>query len=214
MSAPAIITINRLQLARAPLARLCRHLEHGRPVILPTETQYALTCDATDPVAVESIRTIKGRGNQPFSVFLPDRAALGRWRVVPPTWAEPLIEAFWPGPLTLVLPTRLRVFSLLGGIVGAVGVRVSSEPYVSAITRRFGRPLLATSANRSGMQLDPAAENRWLSRLTGDRPVLWARPGRYQRRPASTVIDCTGDRPRLLRDGAIPRTVWRAVLYK
>ena len=214
MNTPAIITFDRLDPARTLITRFSRHLDSGRAVILPTETQYALVCDATQPTAVESVRALKGRGNEPFSVFLPGRAALGRWRVAPPQWAEALIAAFWPGPMTLVLPTRHRVFSLLGGKPGSLGVRVSPEPCISAILGRLARPLLATSANPSGLRLDTVRENRWLRRLTDDSQVLWARPTRYRRRMASTVIDCTGDRPRLLRDGAIPRTVWQAVLYK
>ena len=104
------------------------------------------------------------------------------------------------------------MFGLLGAGASGVGVRVSSEPIVSALARRLSVPLVATSANPSGTNLDPRRENDWLSHLTRADEVVWARPIRYRRRPASTVIDCTGKRPRLLRDGAISVREWQASL--
>ena len=180
--------------------------------MLPSETQYALSGDATQPDVIERARALKGRGpSAPFSVFFHGLPALADWGIRLPAWALPLTQHFWPGPLTLVLPLRNRLLRRLGSD-DTVGVRVSSEPLLRRLGATFGKPLLATSANPSGARLTVAQENAWLRRLAETGAVKWARPSRYVRRPASTVLDCTGSRPRQLRPGAVPESAWRAII--
>jgi L-threonylcarbamoyladenylate synthase len=194
------------------VARLARCLNREQLAVIPTETQYALTADALARRAVEHVRALKGREpQQPFSVFIAETEDLRMWRIRVPHWAECLIDAFWPGPLTLILPATNPVFRILGG-AGSVGVRMSPEPIVRLLLARLKRPLIATSANPSGAVLSVAAENRWLAARAQETLLLWARPGRYQRRPPSTVIDCCGRAPKLLRAGAVPASQWRRVL--
>jgi L-threonylcarbamoyladenylate synthase len=196
----------------AVVARLARCLNREQLAVIPTETQYALTADALSRRAVECVRALKGRvPQQPFSVFLQSMEDLQAWRIRVPHWAECLTDAFWPGPLTLILPTSNPVFRILGG-AGSVGVRMSPEPIVRSLLATLKRPLIATSANPSGAVLSLAAENRWLEARAQEASVLWARPGRYRRRSPSTVIDCCGRKPKLLRAGAVPASQWQRVL--
>ena len=199
---------------RALIAALVKQIAAGRPAVIPTETQYALTADATSARAVETVRAVKGRSaSQPFSVFLSNARSLEQWRVEMPSWAQLLAETFWPGPLTLILPTHNRVFNRLGS-AGSVGVRVSPEPIVQALIGAFKRPLLATSANPSGAILSVRDENNWLADGAESGKFLWVRPRRYDRKPPSTVLDCCGPKPKLVRAGAIGTAQWRETLRK
>lgn len=210
-----IISINRRHPDRAHLRRLANHLRYGTPVVLPTETQYALACDATSQSAVHAVRAIKGRQpTAPFSIFLPGIDALKKWRIDCPDHAARLAQAFWPGPITLILPTVNPIFKLLGGDGVSVGVRVTPEPLIAALLDRLQRPLVATSANPSGAVLNAGAENRWLEAQARLGAIIWARPARYLRRPASTIVDCTGKVPRELRPGPISKAEWNATLSK
>lgn len=199
---------------RALIARLAKHIAAGRPAVIPTETQYALTGDALSAGAVALVRSIKGRSaTQPFSVFFPDADSLRRWRIDLPPWAEPLTHAFWPGPLTLILPAHNHRFDRLG-TSGTVGVRVSPEPLVQMLIGVLARPLLATSANPSGIVLSVRDENNWLADGAESAKFLWVRPRRYDRTPPSTVLDCCGPKPKLIRTGAIAAADWRRALRK
>ena len=193
--------------------RLESRLDDGHPVVLPTETQYALACDATSKVAIKAVRVIKGRGpSAPFSIFLPSFQSLSSWRIRYSDYAKILAAAYWPGPLTLILPTANSLFKLLGGDGLSVGVRVTPEPLIAMLLQRTNRPLVATSANPSGVVMGSKSENQWLKSKAEEGSLDWARPKRYRRRPASTVIDCTGKVPRELRPGPISKAAWNAVL--
>ena len=210
MNETGLLRFNRTKPTMPFVRRLCRQLIAGRVAVFPTETQYALGADVTSDRGVGRVREIKGRSkNQPLSIFLPDRQSLADWEITLPDWAESLAEAFWPGPLTLILPTRNRLFHRLGGADRTVGVRVSPEPIVHRLCHRLGHPLIATSANPSGLVLSSTAENHWLVKQAAQGFLLWARPARFRRRPASTVLDCTGRRVCMVRDGAIPSRIWR-----
>ena len=203
MSKSRIISFDRYHPPDALVRRVMRHLSVGGLVVLPTETQYALSADALSTAAVSSVRQAKGRTEKrPLSAFFPDRESLDDHGIIVPDYAEKLTSDFWPGPVTLILPARNSALNHLGS-VRTVGVRVTPEPLLTALGRRYRRPLVATSANPSGAVLTPAAENRWLARQANDGILLWVRPIRYHRRIPSTVVDCTGKRPRILRAGAV-----------
>jgi L-threonylcarbamoyladenylate synthase len=201
---------------RRPPARLIqtvqRHLLKGGAAVLPTETQYALSAVATNSRAVAAVRSIKGRSSgSPFSVFFKCADALSAWGVELPEPGLLLAEAFWPGPMTLVLPVRGSRFRHLGS-ARTIGVRVSPEPLLVKLCSSIARPLVATSANPSGLMLSIPEENHWLEGLVEASNVIWARPKRFRRRQASTVLDCSGRRVRVIRRGAIPDRVWRQAL--
>lgn len=214
LAAGMIIPLDRYN-PEAAVGPLVRHLRRRGAAVIPTETQFALAADATNAEAVERVRQIKGRGpGAPFTIFLTGVDDLARWRIGCPPAARTLAAAFWPGPLTLILPTANPIFKLLGGDGRSVGVRVSPEPLIARLLARLGHPLLATSANPSGVLLDPRAENRWLVQQAQARRLVWARPTRYRRRAASTIVDCTGSRPRQLRPGPVTQQAWNDALRR
>ncbi len=210
-----IVHLDRKRPSSVSIRRLSEALGQHRPVVLPTETQYALACDATSAEAVNAVRAIKGRDfDAPFSIFLPAIDALARWRIGCPDYAKRLTESLWPGPLTLILPTSNPIFKFLGGDGRSAGIRVTPEPVIAMLLDRTRKPLVATSANPSGAVLDPRAENQWLEALAMSGTLVWARPPRMQRRAASTIIDCTGKVPREIRPGPITKAEWNAALAR
>lgn len=180
-------------------------------VAYPTETLFGLGADATRDDAVARLRRWKGRReDQPLSLLVEDAAGLGTLGIRLSPAALRLAGAFWPGPLTLVLPCQRP---LAGGVArasdGAVGVRCSSHPVAAELARRLAKaglgPLTATSLNRSG---GPAAATREAARAlcAGGGPWLLDVPGAPPPEGTrSSVVDATGERPRVLREGAVPR---------
>lgn len=197
-------------LAPAP-RRAVEALRAGRPVVYPTDTVYGLGCDATDPGAVRRVFEIKGRPpDQPVPVLLADPQQAAELAELP-EGARRLMRRFWPGPLTLVVRSRGVVAELVTAGTGTVGLRVPDHPVPRALVRACGFPLVGTSANSTGKPA-PVTVAQVLSDLDG-RVDLVLDGGRLAGRP-STVVDCTGDRPRVLRPGPVPaeaiERVWTA----
>ncbi|GBD30334.1 Threonylcarbamoyl-AMP synthase [bacterium HR32] len=192
--------------------RAVEALRAGEVVVYPTDTVYGLGCDATEPSAVRRVFEVKGRPpDQPVPVLLAEPGEAEALAHVSPG-ARRLMERFWPGPLTLVLPGRGVVADLVTAGTGTVGLRVPDHPVPRALVRACGFPLVGTSANTSGRPA-PTTVPQVLSDLDG-RVRLVLDGGRLRGRP-STVVDCTGDRPRVLRAGPIPaeavQRVWDGV---
>jgi L-threonylcarbamoyladenylate synthase len=132
------------------IARAAEMLLAGGTVAFPTETVYGLAANALDPTAVENIFTAKQRPSwDPLIVHVSDRAMLDRIATVTPR-AEALITAFWPGPLTLLLPRTTAIPDAITAGRNLVGVRMPSHPLALALIRTAGVPLAAPSANRFG----------------------------------------------------------------
>jgi L-threonylcarbamoyladenylate synthase len=172
----------------------------GRPVILPTDTVYGLCTTASSAPAVEALYRLKGRpGTQPTAILAGDVEALLE---AVPELPERVVRALLPGPYTLVLPNPARRFAwLTGERPEAIGVRVPDLPPDAAEVLRRAGPVVATSANLPGAPdprrlEDVPLELRAAAAAELDGGEL---PG-----IASTVIDFTGDEPRVLRDGAGP----------
>jgi L-threonylcarbamoyladenylate synthase len=181
--------------------RAVEALRAGDVVVYPTDTVYGLGCDATNARAVRRVFEIKGRPpDQPVPVLLADAHQAAELAEIP-EGARRLMRRFWPGPLTLVLPSRGVVAELVTAGTGTVGLRVPDHPVPRALVRACGFPLVGTSANTTG-QPAPVTVAQVLSDLDG-RVGLVLDGGRLAGRP-STVVDCTGDRPRLVRPGPIP----------
>jgi L-threonylcarbamoyladenylate synthase len=173
-------------------------LAEGDVIGIPTDTVYGLAADPWHSGAADRLFLIKGR---PRNVELPvlvagEDQALALATAVPRA-ARVLMERLWPGALTLVLPRAPSVQADLGEDEETIGLRCPDHPVPLALCRRLG-PFAATSANRHGAQ--PITEALELSRVPGVALVLDA--GTCDGTP-STVVDCTGDTPKLLRDGAI-----------
>ena len=190
----------RLDPARAEdLAAAVDLLRAGRLVAVPTETVYGLAADARNPGAVRGIFAAKGRpSNHPLIVHLPDAAHLSRWAVDIPDAAWRLAEAFWPGPLTLLLPRAPDVPGEVTGGRPSIGLRVPAHPVMHALLLRLDGGLAAPSANPY-QRLSPTTADQVLAGLDGridavldgaqlgdthivHRP-LRARPGAEQMKP-------------------------------
>src|SRR6266700_4501863 len=186
----------------AAVARAARRLAAGGLVAFPTETVYGLGADATDGAAVARLYDAKGRpAFNPLIAHVADTAAaraLARFDDA----AETLAAAFWPGPLTLVLP-RLAdcpVAELATAGLDTIAVRVPSHAIARAILVAFGGPVVAPSANRSG-HVSPTTAQHVLADLRG-RIELIVDGGATPMGLESTIIACL-DRPVLLRPGAL-----------
>jgi len=189
----------------AAVERGARTLAAGGLVAFPTETVYGLGADATDGAAVARLYDAKGRPSfNPLIAHVADAAAARALAQFDPA-AQRLAAAFWPGPLTLVLP-RLAdcpVAELATAGLDTIAVRVPSHPVARAILLAFGRPVVAPSANRSG-HLSPTTAQHVLADLRG-RIELIIDGGPTPMGLESTIVACL-DRPVLLRPGALPRT--------
>jgi len=182
-----------------------RLLAAGALVAFPTETVYGLGADATDDRAVARLFEAKGRPRfNPLITHYAEAAAAATQVHFSPL-AESLAAAFWPGPLTLVLPRRAesRVSLLCSAGLDSLGVRVPRHPLALALLRRFGRPLAGPSANPSG-RLSPTTAEAVREGL-GERVALVLDGGPCPVGLESTVLDLTGERPALLRPGAVTR---------
>jgi L-threonylcarbamoyladenylate synthase len=184
-----------------------RLLRSGGLVAIPTETVYGLAADAEDAAAVARVYAAKGRpADHPLIVHLADAAAVDDgWATAIPSYARLLAAACWPGPLTLVLPRGPRAGHYVTGGQETVGLRVPSHPVAHALLVAFGGGLAAPSANRFG-RVSPTDSAHVLDELAD---VL--EPGRdailegasSEVGVESTIVDCTGAQPRLLRPGAV-----------
>src|SRR5262245_23733878 len=193
---------------RAPdasvLARAAELLVQGRLVAFPTETVYGLGAHALDPAAVQRIYAAKGRpAFNPLIVHVADaagaRTVIREW----PESAEKLAKAFWPGPLTLVLPKQPRVPAEVSAGLDSVAVRVPAHPVALALLRAAGVPIAAPSANRS-TGVSPTSA-RHVEKGLGDRVDLIIDGGETAVGIESTVVDLTQIPPVTLRPGTNPR---------
>jgi L-threonylcarbamoyladenylate synthase len=188
----------------AAVARAARLLAAGSLVAFPTETVYGLGADATNGEAVARLYDAKGRPKfNPLIAHVADAEAarrLARFEAA----AERLAAAFWPGPLTLVLPRRADcpVAELATAGLDTIAVRVPAHQVARDILTAFGRPVVAPSANRSG-HVSPTTAQHVLADLRG-RIELIVDGGPAPMGVESTIVACLGE-PVLLRPGALPR---------
>ena len=184
----------------------------GALVAFATETVYGLGADATNNRAVAAIFEAKGRPHfNPLICHYPAAADAFR-HVEPSPMAEALAAAFWPGPLTLVLPRRITcpVALLAGAGLDTLAVRIPSHPGALALLRAVGRPVAAPSANRSG-QVSPTTAQHVLDGL-GGRIAAVVDGGPCAVGVESTVLDLSGDRAFLLRPGGVSAAAIEAVI--
>jgi L-threonylcarbamoyladenylate synthase len=194
-----------------PIARAASVLRAGGLVAFPTETVYGLGANALDPAAVERIFAAKGRpANNPLIVHVAEAAQVSRLATAWPEPAARLAEAFWPGPLTLVLPKTAVVPDIVTAGGPTVAVRLPAHPVALALLRACDLPLAAPSANPSN-RLSPTRAVHVLEGLAG-RIDLILDGGPTQVGLESTVLDLTCAPPRLLRPGGISPTQIEAII--
>ena len=183
------------------IAEAAEALRAGALIAFPTETVYGLGADATNDRAVAEIFAAKGRPNfNPLIVHLPDRGAAEAF-VTFNEMAGLLADRFWPGALTLVLPTLVKLPAALLKD-GRVGVRLPDDPICRRLILQFGRPITGTSANVTGQP--PAMTADEVTRMLGSKVDYVLEAGRAQGGTPSTVLSLGPEGARVLRKGAIP----------
>lgn len=181
-------------------------LARGEVIALPTDTVYGIAADGMNPWAVEKLFIAKDRPSEKaIMLLLADVQDMERAAQDISRTARQLAERFWPGGLTLVVRARPTLPANLTAGTRTIGVRLPDAPLARALARALGRPLAATSANRSG-GVNPRTAEDVLRDLDG-RIALILDGGATPGSTPSTVLDCTVEPPRLLRDGAIPASV-------
>ena len=178
---------------------------------IPTETVYGLGADALNPEAVASIYTAKGRpSDNPLIIHVPnDKSWLERYCVDVPELAYELAEAFWPGPLTMILKRNPIVPDRTTGGLDTVGIRCPAHPVTEEIIRRADRPIAAPSANTSGRPSCTLASE--VMEDVGGKIAAVVDGGACAVGVESTIIDLTGETPRLLRPGGMPLELLEAL---
>lgn len=186
-------------------------LRNGGLVALPTETVYGLGADASNPAAVARIFAAKGRpADHPVIVHLADVSQLEHWaRDIPPA-AYQLAQAFWPGPLTLILKRHARVSDAVTGGQDTIGLRVPGHPIALALLQAFGGGIAAPSANRFG-RISPTTAAHVREEL-GTAVDCILDGGPCQVGIESTIVDLSAGDARVLRPGGISAAALEAVL--
>jgi L-threonylcarbamoyladenylate synthase len=195
----------------AAVKRVVELLRAGEVAALPTETVYGLAANAFDEKAVAQIFQIKGRpANNPVIVHVASvemaRRCVNQW----PHNAERLAKAFWPGPLTLVLPRSKEIPGIVAAGGTTVGVRWPGHPFIQAVIRECGFPLAAPSANLSGRTSPTNAEH--VRKQLGGRIPLIVDGGQSQVGIESAVLDLSVSPPQILRPGMIHEESLAAVI--
>jgi L-threonylcarbamoyladenylate synthase len=193
----------------AGISQAVQRLAAGDIVGVPTETVYGLAADANDERAVAKIFAAKGRpSDHPLIVHVPDAAAVTRFAAQVPPFAQQLLDAFWPGPLTLILPRRPERAAAAAGGQASIGLRCPSHPVAHALLVACAHAsppiegLAAPSANRFG-RVSPTTADHVRSEFGDDLLVLDGGPCEVG--IESAIVDCTRGVPVLLRPGVLTR---------
>jgi L-threonylcarbamoyladenylate synthase len=188
-------------------------LRSGNLVAFPTETVYGLGANATDQDAVAYLYQVKGRpGDHPLIVHISSMKNLGKWARDIPDFAIKLSRAFWPGPMTLILPRTNLAKDFITGNQDSVGIRVPSNPIANALLDQFeeqgGLGVAAPSANRFG-KVSPTTTNAVVEELSDylSPADLILEGGPCEVGVESTIINCTKGSPEILRPGAVTATM-------
>ena len=199
------LPLERARGVRAAIAAVRR----GALVVFPTDTVYGLGTDAFSPTAVAALLAAKGRGrDMPVPVLVPSPKTLPGIAVLRGGAGQRLVDAFWPGGLTVVCRVQPSLEWDLGEARGTVAVRMPLHPVALEVLTETG-PLAVSSANRSGrppaQTIDEAIEQ------LGDAVAIYLDGGPAIDNVPSTIVDVTGEVPRVLRAGAVPIDVLREV---
>jgi L-threonylcarbamoyladenylate synthase len=199
--------------ARRAIPEVVRHLRSAGLLAYPTETVYGLG-SRPDTLDVQALASLKGRAaGKPFLLLVSSREMAEAQGLAFNESARALARAFWPGPLTLVLPGGGgRLPDLLRGPEGGIAVRWTSHPLIVSLVAELGEPLTSTSANLPGSQPAPGAEAvlRDFRDAVTSGQLMVLDGGVLGNRPPSTVVDCTGPQPRVIRAGAVSLAELRA----
>jgi L-threonylcarbamoyladenylate synthase len=189
--------------SQAARERAGRVVASGGLVIFRTDTLYGIGADPFNPLALEAVNALKGRDGKPILVLASDTESIGRLITQRTRAFDALAARHWPGALTLVVEARPELPELLTAGTGTIGVRLPGDAEVRAFVKVCGRVLTATSANPTGAL--PARTAQEAARYFPDAPGLIINTGAARSELPSTVIDVSGARPRLIREGVVTR---------
>lgn len=190
------------QINKADFHFIAQLLQAGEIVAFPTETVYGLGADATNETAVQKIFTAKGRpSDNPLNVLVATKEQLYELVKDVPNYVDKLIDTFSPGPITYVLKSSNQVAPSVSAGLTTIGVRIPNHPITLAIIEEAGLPLAAPSANRSGRPSPTKAEHV-IEDLAGKIAAI-VDGGQTNIGLESTVVDCTGEHPIIIRPGSI-----------
>jgi L-threonylcarbamoyladenylate synthase len=186
-------------------------LKDGHLVAFPTETVYGLGADATNEKAISRIYSVKGRpADHPLIVHISSIDKIGDWATEIPDYAIKLARKFWPGPMTLILPRSEMAKNFITGGQNSVGLRVPDQPIALDLLIEFeelgGKGVAAPSANKFGAVSPTTADdvNEELGKFLISNDLV-LNGGPCQIGIESTIIDCTGPLPKILRPGAVTK---------
>ena len=178
-------------------------IRSGGVVVFPTRCLYGLGADALDPNAVERVFDIKQRPkDKPILVLVHQRSEVARFARRISSEARRIMEHFWPGSVTLLFDAKPGISSLLTAGSGKIGIRLCAHPVARALAEAADGPITGTSANLSG--LTACADVSQLDPRIAAAVDLVLDAGPLEGGIGSTVVDVTGERPMILRDGAVP----------
>ena len=207
---------------QADINAAAQALLDGKLLGLPTETVYGLAADASNDAALHAIFALKGRPqNHPLIIHLHDEAKLDDWAINIPQAARALADAFWPGPLTLILQRASHVSLTVTGGQDTVGLRCPAHDVAQAVLKRFAAlggsgAVAAPSANRFGRISPTTAAHVREEFAKAEPPLLVLDGGACEVGIESTIVDCSRltqtDKPVILRPGAISATQIAAIL--
>ncbi len=181
------------------LTKIIAALDAGQPVVMPTDTVFGIMADATNKAAVEALYKAKNRpDNQPSQLLVADMNAANRWAELPPA-AQPLANTHWPGAATLLVPATKQATTELApqaiSADGLVGVRVPDHPLLLQLLAAFGRPLLASSANKAAVEY--VNDLTAIQAIFPDLLCIEGQPAGH----ASAIFKCTGNEVETIRVG-------------
>lgn len=186
---------------REGLAKAAEAVRGGKLVVLPTDTLYGIGADAFDRVAVQALLSAKGRGrHMPPPVLVGDIRTIDGLAIDVPDYVRALVEAFWPGPLTVVLKAQPSLTWDLGDTNGTVALRMPDHPLALELLHEVG-PMAVSSANVTGW---PAARTMVdAATQLGSAVFVYLDGGPVGEGLPSTIVDCTTQPPTILREGAL-----------
>ena len=196
----------------AVLKKAAAVLKSGGLVVYPTETAYALGSDPKSAKAVKRLFSVKGRDASKPLPMIAATAAMAKRFLRLDRYASALAGAFWPGPLTLVAPSAARLAPGAASKRGESAVRVSPHAVAAALSKALGRPVVSTSANRSGRAT--AYDVPSVLADLGTLPDLVLDAGPLKKGPVSTVVRPSGGVMEILREGAVSEDELHRALMK
>ncbi len=196
----------------ASLKKAASVLKAGGLVVYPTETAYALGCDPKSAKAVKRLFSVKARdASKPLPLIAATRSQASK-TARSGVFARALADAFWPGPLTLVAPAAARFATGVASKRGELAVRVSPHPVAAALAKALGRPVVSTSANRSGGVT--AYDIPSVLAQLGALPELVLDAGSLKQAPVSTIVRASDGVVEILREGAVSEDDLHRALMK